>query len=137
MRLLSLIALCMASLAGGDRTVLQTDKKGVDLGAFRLRAVAVEENTAVRVSHGIDRILVTPVKAKVDVSRDGVFIARLNAGTTYYFGEDGQVQAPPTVPPGQKVKVIAQSKVKWGVAAAVAGGVGLGVALKGDPVSKR
>lgn len=133
MRLLSIIALCMASLAGGDRTVLQTDKTGVDLGAYGLRAAAVDENTAVRVSHGIDRILVTPVKAPVNVSRDGVFIARLNAGTTYYFGEDGQVQVPP---PNRGMRNAA--KLKWGVAAAVAGGVGLGVALnESGPVSKR
>jgi hypothetical protein len=138
MRYLAVAIFCVATLFGGDASVLKTDTKGVELGAFGLRVTAVEGRASVRVAHGLDRVLVTPVTAAVNVSRDGLLLARLSPGKTYYFKEDEQGSAPPP----QEQKVVGGGiprRVLWGViGGGAAGGIGAGIGLtRPKPTSTR
>ena len=125
-----------------------TTKKGFNLDALGFRISSDSSKAVARVSYARpDRILVTAVDSPVQVSKDGVLLAKLNAGTTYYF-EPADQQDPPAQTAGRTTgaktgtaaaKTGLSTAAKWGIVAAVAGGataVGAGVALAGDDASR-
>ena len=92
-----------------------------------------------------NRILVSAMDAPVTVSKEGVLLARLNPGTTYFFEpDDPQDQSASAAGkkssgnPKKAAKAGLSNGAKWGIAAGVAAaglGVGLGVGLSGGDTS--
>lgn len=129
-------------------------KPGFDLDALGFRVSASGEKAVARISYQRpDRILVTAVNSGVKVSHNGVLLAKLNAGTTYFFepgsaaGDDdkkpatkgGKTASNGSGTAGTAAKVGLSTAAKWGIVAGVAAagaGVGLGVGLSGDDASR-
>ena len=93
-----------------------------------------------------NRILVSAMDAPVTVSKEGVLLARLSPGTTYFFEPDDPQDQPANAAgkkssgntKGRAAKAGLSHGAKWGIAAGVAAtglGVGLGVGLSGGDTS--
>ncbi len=139
----------LALLSGAGQVAAKQDYAVEALG-FR---VDPAENGAARVAWDGNRILVTAVDTAVKVSQEGVLVARLNAGTTYYFEPDtpkddtaasaGKVagnagEGDSTSSASSKAKGLS-THAKWGIvagAAAAGTGVGLGLYLSGGNASR-
>jgi hypothetical protein len=127
-------------------------RPGFELGALGFRVAPAGDKAVARVSYSNpERILVTAVGSPVQVSRDGVLLARLNPGTTYFFEpEAGDTGGGTARTAGQTagkaadktgaaaVKTGLSVGAKWGIVGAVAAGstVGLGVGLSGEDASR-
>lgn len=123
---------------------------GFDLDALGFRISAAGSKAVTRVTYERpDRILVTAMDSPVKVTKNGVLLAKLNPGTTYYFEPGSADQQNDTAQSAGKTagkkaagstaaKTGLSTAAKWGIVAAVAGGtgVGLGVALSGDDASR-
>jgi hypothetical protein len=146
MRYLSLLVLCLTPLAAADQKrvnwlELKPTEKKVALGTFGLEIAAIDAPSRVRVIYETpQRILVTPTKAPAEITQQGVLVARLSPGKTYYFDDDskakddektekteesgsGQVSSPPMNARGLP-------RVVWGTMGAGAAAVAAGIALK-------
>jgi hypothetical protein len=148
-------------LREGTSQIMAKSGYGVDALGFHVSAA---EPAVLRVAfENANRIFVTAVNAPLRVSRDGVLVARVNAGTTYYFDrsstDDNSTDGKSTKgtaktagktagagsnsggsgQAGTATKAGLSSVAKWGIAAAILGGgtaAGLGVALTGGSASK-
>lgn len=137
------------SLTEGAGQVAAKQNYAVEALGFRVDAA---DNGAARVAWDGNRILVTAVDSAVRVSQEGVLVARLNPGTTYFFEPDtpkddtaasaGKVAG--NAGEGDSTSATSIRKglsthAKWGIAAgaaAAATGVGLGLYLSGGNASR-
>jgi hypothetical protein len=130
-----------------------TTKQDYGVEALGFRVAPAGRNALARVMYDRNRILVTAIDSPLKVSKDGVLLARVNAGATYYFEQEpttdgsaasaGRTNGNPNKPSTgaqSAVKAGLSSGVKWGIAtgaaAAVGTGIGLGVALSGSNASR-
>ena len=138
------------SLTQGASQVTAKQKYAVEALGFRIDA---PENGAARVAWDGKRILVTAFGSPVTVSQEGVLLALLNPGTTYFFedapqdntaasagkvagnaGEGNSGNGAPNTAKGLS------THAKWGIAAGAAAaagtGIGLGLYLSGNNASR-
>jgi hypothetical protein len=129
-----------------------SSRGGFEVGALGFRISPANNKAVARISfERSDRILVSALDSGVKVSRDGVLLAHISAGTTYYFEPDSSpsdsqvAQSAGKTSGGAGKPVIHHATrtglstgAKWGIVTgiAAAAAVGLGVGLSGDDASR-
>ena len=66
-----------------------TTNQNFDVEALGFRVEPANRQAVTRIQYDRDRILVTAVDSPLKVSRDGLLLARVNSGATYYLSRIG------------------------------------------------